>query len=486
MDADRNPDHDLLIGSPVGEYYVTKRLGEGGMGIVYAAEHPVIGKRVAVKVLRPQTAEIESQVQRFVAEARTVCAIGHRGIVDVFGFGTMPDGRHYLLMELLTGEPLDRYLSTHAPLPAMEAIDLLDEILDALGAAHRVGVIHRDLKPSNIFYVRPPLGQPYLKLLDFGLAKRSSVPHGSADQTTGMYWVGTPDFMAPEQARGEPVGPYTDLYSLGIIAFQMLTGKVPFRASTAMDIVALHLRQPAPRVSSRAAGVPRQLDALVSRLLQKRPEERPASAALVRAELASIRRFLSGDATVNNLDPAELRASEPASEAAGALRPTAMERVDVPDTVAHASDAIGVSAPAPAPPTTRKDERPAPARRWIGAVAGFLVVAGGTLAALRWLDKASAAPPLQDFREQTQVSHPLPSSSPSSPSGSQKGRLLGQIEALAARVKKRTGGAVTVGELKLSRIRADAEGAATPAEIEKVERDLESWKREYLRSPQRP
>jgi eukaryotic-like serine/threonine-protein kinase len=490
MDADKTDRHDLIIGSTVGEYRVTERIGGGGMGVVYAAEHPVIGKRVAVKLLRPEVATNESEVQRFVSEARTVCAIGHRGIVDVFGFGTLPDGRHYLLMELLTGEPLDRYIGKRAPLAPLETVDLLDEILDALGAAHRVGVIHRDLKPSNIFYVRPSQGQPYLKLLDFGLAKRSAIPQGSVDQTSNLMMVGTPDYVAPEQARGEPVGPYTDLYSVGILAFEMLTGKVPFRATNAPDIVALQIRQPAPRVSSKTTGVPKQLDDLVNRLLQKRPEARPASATLVRAELAAVKKFLAGDQTLDDLSPYVLKALSPADEADRAIKGTARSQRKPANVAATPEPA---PTPEPPPPTTRRSFRPDLCNPWLTAGVGFLVVALGTVGTLRWLDSRTAkSSSLASFPEPAPPPvRAVPDPPPPVKPGTPQDRLLKRVEDLDGKLKKKTRGMTakadsllaTKAELLLAKIRTDAEHAADAAQVDAVSRDLDTWQTDYLGKP---
>ncbi|MGZ3461241.1 MAG: serine/threonine-protein kinase, partial [Archangium sp.] len=173
---------DPLVGLKIGEYELRQRIGVGGMGLVYDGIQPLIGKRVAVKVLRPELAAAEEQVARLLAEARAVNAIRHRGIVDIFGFGQVPDGRQYIIMEYLEGVALDAYLAEKGRLPVPEALDILDEVLGALGAAHGAGVVHRDLKPSNIFLVKQPDGSRYVKLLDFGLAKMG-LPTGRTAQT---------------------------------------------------------------------------------------------------------------------------------------------------------------------------------------------------------------------------------------------------------------------------------------------------------------
>jgi tRNA A-37 threonylcarbamoyl transferase component Bud32 len=288
---------DSMIGRHLGDYVVRERLGQGGMGIVYSGEQPMIGKRVAIKVLRPEIARDPEQVQRLLAEARAVNAIRHRGIIDIFNLGQLDDGRSYVVMEYLQGQALDALIAQRGSLAPVEALEILDEVLAALGAGHEAGIIHRDLKPSNIYLVRQPDGSRYVKLLDFGLAKQSLVPRGATPQTRTDMFVGTPEYVAPEQARAEPVGPYTDLYAAGVVAFEMLTGKLPFEATAAIDFVLKHLEAIPPAPSSAAKGIPLELDALVLRMLQKEPRHRPESCEAVRREIARIRRALSSSST---------------------------------------------------------------------------------------------------------------------------------------------------------------------------------------------
>lgn len=290
---------DPLIGLKLGEYELRSRIGVGGMGLVYEGIQPLIGKRVAVKVLRPELAHSTEQVERLLAEARAVNAIRHRGIIDIFGFGQVPDGRQYIVMEYLEGQALDAVLTEKNRLPVQEALALLDEVLAALAAAHGAGVVHRDLKPSNIFLVQQPDGSRYVKVLDFGLAKRGQGPTGRTAQTRTDMVVGTPEYMAPEQARGQEVGPMTDLYALGVVTFEIVTGRLPFVGSSPVDLLMKHVEARPPRPSEFVSDLPPALDAFILQMLTKDPETRPNSADALRQQLHKLRRTLRASTRSN-------------------------------------------------------------------------------------------------------------------------------------------------------------------------------------------
>ncbi|WP_164008840.1 serine/threonine-protein kinase [Pyxidicoccus trucidator] len=290
---------DPLVGLKLGEYELRTRVGVGGMGLVYEGIQPLIGKRVAVKVLRPELAHSTEQVERLLAEARAVNAIRHRGIIDIFGFGQVPDGRQYIVMEFLDGQALDAVLTEKNRLPVQEALSLLDEVLAALAAAHGAGVVHRDLKPSNIFLVRQPDGSRYVKVLDFGLAKRAQTPTGRSAQTRTDMVVGTPEYMAPEQARGQEVGPMTDLYALGVVTFEMVTGRLPFVGTSPVDLLMKHVEARPPRPSEFVPDLPPALDAFILQMLTKDPEARPNSADALRQQLNKLRRTLRSSTRSN-------------------------------------------------------------------------------------------------------------------------------------------------------------------------------------------
>ncbi len=280
----------LQPGQRLGDYVVGALLGSGGMGEVYAGEQPMIGKKVAIKVLKAEVAADPGNVQRMLSEARAVNAIRHRSIVDIFNFGTLPGGRPYLVMEYLEGMALEAMLRKQGTLIPADAAEFLEEICSALAAAHGRGIVHRDLKPGNVFIVSEgKTRNRYVKLVDFGLSKSEALAGGPRQTLTGTV-VGTPEYIAPEQARGETITARTDLYSLGVMAFEMLTGSLPFAARSMVELMMMHVQAPAPRVSSKIDFCPPALDALVYQLMSKSPDDRPRSAEVVRLEVARIRR----------------------------------------------------------------------------------------------------------------------------------------------------------------------------------------------------
>jgi serine/threonine-protein kinase len=277
---------ELAPGTRVGEYEILEKIGEGGMGMVYGARHPLIGKRAAIKVIHRHLSANSDSSDRFIREAQAVNQIGHPNIVDVFSFGELADGRRFFVMEWLKGEPLATRLERAMPLD--ETIEVLVAIAKALEAAHDAGVLHRDLKPDNVFLQERKGEKPVVKLLDFGLAKLSGGPDEQLDTTRTGAVMGTPLYISPEQAKGEKVDYATDVYSLGAMAYQMFAGEVPFRADSAVETMAMHISQPPIRLREKAPSVPVELDQLVHDMLAKDPRTRP-SVATVREQLGSIR-----------------------------------------------------------------------------------------------------------------------------------------------------------------------------------------------------
>jgi serine/threonine protein kinase len=274
-----------IVGRMAGEYRLLKKLGEGGFGAVYEAEHPLLRRRAAVKVLH-QVAGMDSDgVLRFISEAQAANHIRSRHIVDVFSFGKLPNGRHFYVMDLLVGEPLDKFLRRERRCEVSTTLQLLRPIAEALDAAHAAGVVHRDLKPQNLFLAWESGGETVPKLLDFGMAKLLSE---SAVHTVSGVPIGTPLYMSPEQARGEKVDGRSDVYALGVLCHEMLTGRVPFIGESPLAVLVSHLTLQPPRASEVLPELPPELDEPILAMLHKEPSGRPttageAIAALVRA-----------------------------------------------------------------------------------------------------------------------------------------------------------------------------------------------------------
>ena len=286
---------DPRIGTTVGNYRLVDVLGTGGMGAVYLAEHVYIGTRSAVKVLHEHIAVDSDAVARLLQEARAAAAIGHGNIVAVSDFGETPDGSAYIVMEYVQGRPLDALLEESAPLPLFRAINIVNQIGSGLGAAHDKGIVHRDLKPENVMLLEcsgrrkivrrhgdaPPTVEmeasyDYVKLLDFGVAK--ILDADLSRQTLSGLVIGTPQYMAPETARGKGgIDHRIDIYALGVLFFEMLTGKLPFDASTPMEMMLAHCQKPVPRLHERNpdAEVTPAAEALIRRAMAKDPAERP-------------------------------------------------------------------------------------------------------------------------------------------------------------------------------------------------------------------
>ena len=258
-----------------GRYALRRKVGEGAMGEVYEAEHLFLHRTVAVKILRPTIAAIPEALARMQREAESMSGLGHPNIVDAIDFGHTDDGLTYLVMEWLQGENLDDYLA-HERLEVATALDITAQAAAGLAEAHHRGVIHRDLKPANLFVTKNRKGENVVKVLDFGIAKL--VEKDSKLTGTGVL-IGTPNYMAPEQAMGDPVDARADVYALGVILYEMLTGFVPFRGDNPLAVLHQHTsKMPAlPSATAPDRGISAKLDELVMRCLAKSPEDRYAS-----------------------------------------------------------------------------------------------------------------------------------------------------------------------------------------------------------------
>jgi serine/threonine-protein kinase len=273
----RGRGEDPYIGSTVADRYrVIKKLGEGGMGVVYLAEHVFIEKKVALKILSEDFARKADLVARFMQEAKAASKIGHENIVDITDFGEIAHGSVFFAMEYLPGGDLASHIRHGGPMPFARARPIMNQVCRALAAAHSKGIIHRDMKPENIFLIDREGKADFVKILDFGIAKMNAVDDGGERLTrTGMIF-GTPEYMSPEQARGDRPDHRVDIYAAGCILYEMLTGDVPFHAETFMGVLTKHMFDEPDPPSQRAPdmAIPPELDAVVLKALAKDRDER--------------------------------------------------------------------------------------------------------------------------------------------------------------------------------------------------------------------
>jgi serine/threonine-protein kinase len=277
---------DLLpAGLVVGDYEVTRHLDSGGMADVYEGIHPLIGKAVAIKVLSRTLSSDPAMVDRFVQEARAVNQIRHHNIVDIFALGRLNDSRVYCVMEFLSGESLQKRLRRAPGMTYEEALAVLSQMCDGLEAAHKVKIVHRDLKPENVFLIETARG-PLVKLLHFGIAMRIGAEKSGRPQTRAGMLIGTPEYMAPEQCMGQDIDTRTDVYALGVIMFEMFTGRLPFDAKSSLHMISAHVDS--EPIDPRTLGVPDELGKLILDCLAKAPADRPQTVAKVRERLGDV------------------------------------------------------------------------------------------------------------------------------------------------------------------------------------------------------
>ncbi len=380
----------IAVGQTIGNYLITAKLGEGGMGVVYLAEHPVIGRKVAMKAIHPELSRNAEVVSRFVTEAKAVNQIGNEHIVDIHDFGTTGDGEFYFIMEFLQGEALVDRLKRDAPMEPLRALTIAMQVADALGASHQHGIIHRDLKPENIFLINKGHTPDFVKVLDFGLAKLTQGDDKVSHKTRTGSVMGTPYYMSPEQCEGKPnIDGRSDIYSLGVILFEMVTKCVPFGGEGYGEIIVKHITSPVPSPRSLNPRLPYAVEAIILRAMAKRRDERFQSMEEFAAALQ---------------DPETYLASAPVFESDGA--PSAP--VTLPDAAAFAARADSVSSgevvfgqpdadphahTVPVPSTFRhttgelsEDDdlfaRPKPRRTGLFVAAGAAVIAAGVAAYL--------------------------------------------------------------------------------------------------------
>ncbi|MDQ3033929.1 MAG: protein kinase [Myxococcota bacterium] len=395
---------DERIGTLLGgRYFIERPLGEGGMAVVYRARNALVDRPVAVKIMNPQLSRDASLKERFRREAKNAAAIAHPNIIEIHDYGETDDGTPYLVMELLDGMGLERMIAK-GPMAAPQVCSLGLQIARGLARAHDFQVIHRDLKPENIFISRGGGGRLVPKILDFGIARSM---HDQRLTSMGQIF-GTPQYMAPERVTSIDAGPSADLYALGVILFEMVTGRLPFVADEIPGFLIAHLQETPPKPSDLVPSVPRRLEELILRLLAKKPDQRPVDAHQVEKELAA-------------MAPAEEAAELPSEHQSMVPRPAA----------------------ATLPPTTLE--------RWAGRTALFDEM-------MRRAYPSGQAPPaiaqsLQEIREVLRRMHDLRSA------GLKQQRKLEQMEGIAREGRQRLGHAMNVLGNDLSSAREAVRGA---------------------------
>jgi tRNA A-37 threonylcarbamoyl transferase component Bud32 len=310
--AHNEPSTESAIGRVIdGRYRILERLGEGGMGAVFVAEHLQLQKRVALKTIHGQFADNREMAARFAREAMTSAHIEHPNVVSALDFGELPEGGAYLVMQLVRGPSLREHLDAHGKLAWPEACRLLAQVADALVTAHASGIVHRDLKPENVLLVQGDDGLPMVKVLDFGIAhvtaqSMAPAPAGKPLTQVGVV-IGTPGYMPPEQAMGQGVDERADLYALGVMLWELVMGKGPFAGGSFTEIVTKQLSAAAPELAPPGRPAPAELRTLVSSLLDGAPAKRPAAAFLVRDTLRTLaQQAVAGDAVSLRWRPGEV------------------------------------------------------------------------------------------------------------------------------------------------------------------------------------
>ena len=395
---DWDPGADALIGSVVdARYEVLSVLGEGGMGIVYEIRHRALGKRFALKALRKDLSSDGEIAARFMQEARTAASVSHPGLVEITDFGQLPSGQPFFVMELLEGQSLAAMIRRGGPIPAARAVDIVRQIADALGAAHDRSIIHRDLKPDNIHISVAEGGRDRVTIVDFGLARVI----GASRLTRAGVVFGTPHYMSPEQAMGEVTDHRADVYALGVVMYEMFTGRVPFEADSYMGVLTKHMYM-APTPPSQLPGTSElgALEAILLRCLEKKADQR----------YATLRDLIA------DLDRVLMTAGEPASRPQSKPRVARSLLADELELPSQEELELGLEGAARKPKTW-----------WPLGVAAALFVAGmGAVLALR-----SAASPSSDLARSPSVS--LPGSPPdSAPRGASSTAPLPEISSTTA------------------------------------------------------
>lgn len=373
-------------------YRVVQKLATGGMGEVYQVEHIQLGKAMAIKVMRPELSRAPDFVARFKREAIAASRIGHLNIVDISDFGQTEDGHFYFVMEYLDGETLADILRREA-MPVKRAVAVSLQVAQALASAHAQGVVHRDLKPENVMLLQIPRQPDFVKVLDFGAAKVATGPGERGHTAVGMV-MGTPQYMPPEQAKGLTIDGRTDIYALGLILYELLTGRPAFTGQTMSVLLVKQMTEPPPPLDPGPVGeVPGELEELIFWMLEKAPEARPQTM----------------DEVVKRLDSldAKLRAGVVLRPGSRTMTTPSRPRAETNVTGGNEETPVGDTPTSYLPKTTGKTH--GPLRRWL--TLGMIALGGGGAGVYLW----PSPPPLPPAEREAEATEPLPPPPPRPP-----------------------------------------------------------------------